>query len=458
VAGAVPIAILGHGTVGRTVLTEIVEHHHDIEPRYVLVQDLTKEGRDNLESTTFLTDYQQILDDPDVQVVVELMGGLDPAHTYIRSALDAGRNVVTANKAIIANHGRELLALASNKGKQLNFEAAVGGGLPLIRVVKQLRFDQSINLLAGILNGTTNFILSMMGTDRDYATALGIAQDKGLAELKPRLDVNGTDSAQKLAILTSLAFGTWVEPQKVAASGIVDEDDRCILYPQDIHFFHPSNDRLPHAYAPFQIKLLSVAEKRDGVIQLISGLALVAATNALSNVEQEFNALWVSGPGVQRQYYFYDPREYYFYGPGAGALPTATAVISGIADIIDHRDASEHLTPRNDFSGPQLPVVDQRSIMVHGYIRSISPDIPGVFQKKLNVLADFDLDVQEVHNVKVAIPGIPGEPDYIRIQPAAFGKVQSALAKLATLEGTVVSTPVFFRVEANLPTSGPIRF
>ena len=314
----VKIAVLGYGTVGSGVV-EVFEKNRqsicrkageEIEVKYVL--DLRDFPGDPVEKK-LVHDYQVILEDPEIQVVVETMGGLKPAYEFTKQALQAGKSVCTSNKELVAQHGAELMDIA--RGKQVNYlyEASCGGGIPIIRPLNTCLTADVIDEVSGILNGTTNYILTKMENDgTDFETALREAQDRGYAERNPEADVEGYDACRKIAILSSLAFGSRVDYQDIYTEGITRITAEDIKYARAIGT---------------SIKLLATSRRvENGVYAMVSPV-MIGAENPLYSVKGVFNAVFVHGNMLG---------DAMFYGQGAGKLPTASAVAADVVDCARH--------------------------------------------------------------------------------------------------------------------------
>ena len=317
----VNIAVLGYGTVGSGVVEVLRTNHESIDNKagehinlkYVL--DLREFPGDYIENV-LVHDYDVILKDEDVKVVVEVMGGVNPAYSFVKSALLAGKSVCTSNKELVAKHGAELLAIAAEHKVNFFFEASVGGGIPIIRPLCQCLAANYIEGIAGILNGTTNFILTMMIEEgMSFEEALKIAQEKGYAEKDPTADVEGHDACRKVCILASLAFGKHVYPNQVETEGITK------ISLEDVSYIENAGG---------VIKLLGqIKYINDNEIAAFVSPAVVYNGSQLASVKDVFNAILVRGDAVG---------DVCFYGPGAGKLPTASAVVADIIDCAKHSD------------------------------------------------------------------------------------------------------------------------
>ena len=347
----ISIALLGFGCVGSgtaEVLTEnkkLIEGRLGCEYQIKYILDL-REFPDSPFGSLVVHDFNTILNDPEVSVVAEMMGGSHPAYDFTKACLEAGKSVVTSNKEVVANFGVELCELAAKNGVRYMFEASVGGGIPVIRPMMTDLASNKIDKINGILNGTTNFILtSMRDLGKSFDEALREAQALGYAEANPAADVEGKDAARKTVILGAIATGKLVSPDVISTEGItkIELDDVNLA-----------------AELGYSIKLIGHAEDKNGkLLALVSPMA-VPATNPLSRIDGVFNGILVNANMVG---------EVMFYGPGAGKLPTASAVVADIVDVIAKRDVpptpvgwvsaeAEDITPLDDYVCPRLVIVD----------------------------------------------------------------------------------------------------
>lgn len=313
------IAILGFGVVGSGAVQVLTQNKNIIEERtkekvnikYIL--DLRTFPGNPFEHL-IVHDFNIILNDPEVDIVAEMMGGSHPAYDFSKACLEAGKSVVTSNKEVVSNFGTELLEIAKKNGVSYLFEASVGGGIPVIRPMINDLGANNITTVSGILNGTTNYILTKMDTEgADFATVLKDAQAKGYAEANPAADVEGIDAARKIVILAALSFGKLISPKAIHADGITS------ITREDVAIAR----RMGYA-----VKLIGHARKIDGKILAMVSPRLIPSSNPLSSVNDVFNGILVGGDMVN---------EVMFYGPGAGKLPTASAVCGDIVDIMAHK-------------------------------------------------------------------------------------------------------------------------
>lgn len=323
----VSVAIMGHGVVGSGVAEILINHSERIEKavktpvnvKYIL--DLR--SFDSLPySEKFIKDFEIILNDDEVKVVAEVMGGVNPAYDFVKKCLQKGKSVVTSNKELVAAKGAELIKIAEENNANFLFEASVGGGIPVLRPLVQCLAANEIIEIAGILNGTTNYILNKMIVDNmDFESALKLAQDKGYAEKNPAADIEGHDACRKLCILAALAFGNHVYPEQIKTEGITD------ITLDDVE----AADSFNHV-----IKLIAHTKRLgNGKISAFVRPTLVSRDCILSGVDGVFNAVLVTGDQTG---------EVMFYGKGAGKEATASAVVADIIDCIKHLDARKYLS------------------------------------------------------------------------------------------------------------------
>ncbi|MGZ3460003.1 MAG: homoserine dehydrogenase [Archangium sp.] len=377
------IALLGLGNVGLGTYRILTGHAKDIERRlgarvrvrHVLVRDASKPRPEDVPARLITHDMKAILEDPEVAVVVELMGGLSPAREYLEQAIASGRHVVTANKALLSAQGEALFSQAVARGVDVHFEGAVCGGIPIIRTLREALASDRVEALTGIVNGTTNFILSAMADEgASYADALRRAQELGYAEADSTLDVSGMDAAQKLCLLASLAFSARVSPASILVEGITS------LTPTDITYGRE---------AGYVLKLLARARRAPEGLDVRVHPAFIPAASPLADVSSAFNAVLLQSAALGGSLYS---------GRGAGALPTGSAVVS---DIID--------TCRNLLAGvsgrlplPCSPHVQDVPLLPSGerrgpvYLRFSVSDEPGVLGRIASVLGEKGVSINSV--------------------------------------------------------------
>ena len=383
--GGCGVAVVGCGTVGGGVATLLtrdgealarrvgraIELRHVVDIHFDHARAIgLDEGLWRLSSKP--GDYDKVLADPDVHVVCELIGGLKAARVVIEKAIAARKHVVTANKALLAHAGVELFAQARQAGVTISFEASCGGGIPIIRALYDGLIANRIDALYGIVNGTCNYILSSMTQQgKSYAQALKEAQAGGLAEADPTLDVAGTDSAHKLCILAGLAFGGRVDVDAIPVRGI-DQLELCdILYGQELGYV---------------VKLLAIAQRQGDGVALRVQPAFISQQHPLAWVNGPFNAVSVYGHATGHTMY---------YGRGAGAMPTASAVVADLVSVATGTAArvADALSIWPDRQGPQRPAKDVHS---RYYIRLLAEDRPGVFAQIASILAEHNISISSV--------------------------------------------------------------
>ncbi|NHM27954.1 homoserine dehydrogenase [Desulfofundulus sp. TPOSR] len=376
----IKVALLGLGTVGRGVYRILTGNAVNIahkvgapvEISRILVRDLTRDRGILLDPALLTDNYQDILDDPEIDIVVEVMGGIHPALDYVMAALKRGKSVVTANKDMIALHGKELFAAAAASGAGLLFEGSVAGGIPIIRPLKQCLAANRIQEIMGIINGTTNYMLSKMTREGvDFDRALREAQAKGYAEADPTADVEGLDAARKLAILASIAFNSRVTLNDVYVEGISKITARDIAYARELNYV---------------IKLLAIAKETSEGIEVRVHPTMIPQNHPLASVNDVFNAIFVRGDAVG---------DTMFYGRGAGELPTGSAVA---ADIMDAARHIIHKVP--GFIGctcyEEKPIKPMALTESKFYIRLMVADRPGVLASIAYAFGDKEVSLASV--------------------------------------------------------------
>ena len=371
------VGILGGGTVGGTLARKLLSEREtiaaksgvDLELVSVAVRDQSRERLFPAQYVT--TDLRSVVENPDVNLVVELMGGLDPAGELVLAALAAGKPVVTANKALIAARGPEIFEAATTAGVSILFEAAVGGGIPLIRPLSESLAGERLNRLLGIVNGTTNFILSAMDADgAPYAEVLAEAQRLGYAEADPTADVGGGDAAAKATILAGLAFGVWVGADSVYTEGIDGIDTQDLEFARDLGYC---------------VKLLAVAEELEHGVSVRVHPSLVPLEHPLANVRGAHNAVFMEGPDIG---------DLLFMGPGAGGGPTATAVLGDVIDAARDLLAGTRVAPRVRLG--EGSTVAFSEISSQWYIRLEVADAPGVLASIAGAFGEHGVSIRSV--------------------------------------------------------------
>ena len=378
----VNIGLLGLGTVGGGTLNVLVRNADEISRRTGMeirvhcaaAKSYDPSGLDGLESVTIYDDAGKVLTDPDVDIVVELIGGYSPAREFVLEAIANGKHVVTANKALIAMHGEEIFAAARDKGVTVAFEAAVAGGIPIIKSIREGLAGNRIEWLAGIINGTGNFILTeMRDKGREFADVLTEAQELGYAEADPTFDVEGIDAAHKLAILGSLAFGMPLKFDETYTEGITQIEPRDVAYAGELGY---------------RIKHLGIARRTQKGVELRVHPTLIPHKRLLANVDGVMNAVLVKGDMVGPTLY---------YGAGAGSLPTASAVVADIIDLARSLGCPESFVPTQGYSSDsieEIAVLPIGEVETSFYLRMLAHDEPGVMAEVSTTLAEAGISIE----------------------------------------------------------------
>jgi homoserine dehydrogenase len=382
----VNVGLLGWGTVG-TGVVKVLQSSQDLLARRAGVPirlkkiadlDLARDRGVQVDPKMLTTKAQEVIQDPDIHIVVELIGGEEPARTFILQALKAGKHVVTANKALLATHWDEIHRTAIEAGTEIYFEASVGGGIPVVQAINDGLAANHIRSIYGIINGTSNYILTEMGKGEDYQVTLKKAQQQGYAEADPTLDVEGGDTMHKLVILASMAFGRWIRPEEVHVEGITR------ITAQDIIYAREEFDRV--------IKLLGIAKQTpDGRIQVRVQPTLIPSPHLLASVKGVYNGIYVVGDAVG---------PVLFYGKGAGEMQTASAVVSDIIFIsrnihmnVAGKVPSVVYRPEEQ---QQLTVDAMEDLVSEYYLRFNVRDQAGVIAKISSVLGEKGISIASV--------------------------------------------------------------
>jgi len=382
----IQIGMIGAGVVGQGVIRVLNDNARRIEARLgaalnirkIAVRSPNRQRDVDVPPGLITNNPAEILQDPQIDVVVELMGGVDPASSYVRQAIEAGKPVVTANKALLAEQGHKLIELAEQRGVDLYFEAAVAGGVPIIRVLREALASDEVISLRGIVNGTSNYILSAMQQHKlDFKEALSQAQKAGFAEADPTLDVSGGDAAHKLTLLATLAFGANVLPSQISTESISD------VSATDIDFAHRFG---------YVIKSLAVARWVDNKkLELRVGPTLVSEHDVLASIHGALNAVYIEGKMLG---------PCLLSGYGAGALPTATSVVSDIIDVGRNlRSGAKGRVPVRSVRGEfleDIAVEDPGSNVGSYYLRFAVQDQPGVLGNIATILGRHDVSIEHM--------------------------------------------------------------
>jgi homoserine dehydrogenase len=424
----IQVGLMGLGTVGSGVFHVLQRNQEEILRRAGRGIELAVVSRRDLEraraivgtQTDIVADAREIIANPDIDIVVELIGGTGIAKTLVMEAIAAGKHVVTANKALIATHGTEVFAAAHAKGVMVGFEAAVAGGIPIIKALREGLTANRIEWIAGIINGTTNFILSeMRDKGLDFATVLKEAQRLGYAEADPTFDIEGVDAAHKATIMSAIAFGVPVQFDKAHVEGITKLQASDIKYAEQLGY---------------RIKLLGITKRRDQGIELRVHPTLVPAKRLIANVEGAMNAVVVQGDAVGTTLY---------YGKGAGSEPTASAVVADLVDITRlHTADPDHRVPHLAFQPDAMadtPILPMAQVVTSFYLRLRVADEAGVLSKITTILAEHDISIDAVLQRESA-EGEKSTDLIILTHDTVEGRMRDAQAKMQALSS--VQAPI----------------
>ncbi len=427
------VGLLGFGTVGSGTAKILVENRDVIEARlgatlelkWIVDLDIETDRGVSVDKKVLTTDAGQVISDPEVDIVVELVGGYEPAKTFILQAIKNGKHIVTANKALLASYGDEIFSAASDKGVEVGFEASVGGGIPLIRSIKEGLIANRIQGLFGILNGTANYILTKMTNEGSpFSEVLKEAQALGYAEADPTFDVEGIDAAHKLTILLSIAYGVPIDFDSVYIEGISK------ITPLDIMFIKEFG---------YRIKLLAISKDDGHAIEARVHPTLIPANSLLANVNEAYNALYITGDAVGNVM---------LYGPGAGMMPTGSAVVSDLVDI--GRNVLTGAVGRVPYIGYQPSNVKRRLIKssedlnAKYYFRFSAHDRPGVLSKIAGILGKHGISIKSVHQKGRDLVG--AVPIVMITHEAKEAAVHLALSEIDELD-VVKDKTILIRIE-----------
>lgn len=428
------IGLIGLGTVGSGV-ADILRRNGDLIKRRlgvpveivkVVRRDPNKPLPSGLSPEALATDIREVIENPDVDIVVEVMGGLEPAKGYILRAIGNGKHVVTANKALLAVSGEDLYRAASRQGVDLCFEGSVCGGIPVIKALREGLTANRIESIYGIVNGTSNFIVSKMSLEgKEFKEVLREAQELGYAEADPTYDIEGIDAAQKLAILVNIAFGTPVDFKEVYTEGISG------ILPLDINYARELN---------YRVKLLAIAKMREGSIEARVHPTLVPGSHLIATVDGVFNAVYITGDAVGPTL---------FYGRGAGDLPTGSAVVGDIIDVARNILKGGHgrVPPASFREENRVPlrILGIDEIVSMYYFRFTVLDMPGVLSRISGILGEHKISIASVIQKERKEGG--DVPLVMMTHEAVERNVKSALQEIDRLP-VVSGKTVMIRVEA----------
>jgi homoserine dehydrogenase len=391
----VNVGIIGFGTVGAGTARILLRKRRELENRLgfpVVLKNIadldTRRDRGiSLPAGLLIKDAQKILNDPGIDIVVELIGGIHPAKEFILHAIRNGKHIVTANKALLATEGREIFRSAGKSRVDIGFEASVAGSIPIIKVVRESLIGNNIQSIYGIINGTANYILTKMTEGGiDFTTALGEAQELGYAEADPTFDIEGIDSAHKLTILASLSFGIPFSFRKIYTEGITK------ITPLDIQFASEFG---------YKIKLLAIAKQDGKDIEVRVHPTMLPKDHLIASVNGVFNAIYIEGDAIGSQLY---------YGKGAGEMPTGSAVVSDIADIARNirTGATDRISGAEMPEFPDLKIKKMEDIRTCYYLRFSALDKPGVLSRISGILGGHNISIksmiQKGRKIEKAVP------------------------------------------------------
>ncbi len=433
----IKVGLVGFGTVGSGVAKILQENARRLERRVgakitlkkIADIDVETDRGIKLKAGVLTPRAEEVIDDPDIGIVMELIGGIEPAKSFILRAIQKKKHIVTANKALLALHGDEIFRAAQRYDVDVNFEASVGGGIPLIRSIKEGLVANRIQSIFGILNGTSNYILSKMtDEERNFQDVLKEAQARGYAESDPTYDVEGIDAAHKLSILIRLAFGTPFQLKDVFISGISE------ITAHDIQFVREFG---------YRIKLLAIAKLDQGKLEARVHPTLIPQSHLLSTVDGVFNAIYIKGDAVGPTL---------FYGQGAGKMPTGSAVVSDLVELgrnllIQAKGRRVPLLSYQKASIERIPLKKIEDVVMPYYMRFAALDRPGVLSKISGILGRNDISISSViqkgRKIKGAVPIV------MMTHEAKERNVRQALEKIGQLN-VIAGKTTLLRVENEL--------
>ncbi|HEY3269312.1 MAG TPA: homoserine dehydrogenase [Armatimonadota bacterium] len=423
----IDIGILGLGTVGSGTYRTLTENAEAIERRVgapVRVKKIAVAHPDRprpvtLERGVLTGDPYEVINDPEISIICELIGGVQPAYTYIRQAFARGKHVVTANKELLAKHGAEVLGEAEERGLDCLFEGAVAGGIPVIGPLRMSLTGNRIERIEGIVNGTTNYILTRMAQEhKDFAEVLADAQRLGYAEADPSADVDGWDAAYKMCILASIAMGAHVDLAEVHPEGISKITER------DFEFAHELG---------FTIKLLGVAKRNNGRLEVRVHPAMLPKRHPLASVDDVFNAVFVSGSSVG---------DVMFYGRGAGSMPTGSSVAGDVIEISRNVIAGARNCYQKLHFDP-IPIVPLADVVNRFYLRLRVSDRPKTLSSVAGAMGDHDVSIARVAQHEMA----DGDAEIVLItHPTPESNIRAAIAQIEAQDADCAALNVI-RVE-----------
>jgi homoserine dehydrogenase len=372
----VKIGIIGLGVVGSSVVKALKKHSALIAKRSGVRLEITKASdilnKKTLVGSAYTKNAHEVINDPEISILIETMGGVNPAKQFVLSAIRSGKHIVTSNKELIAKHGKEIIDAAKKTGVRVLFEASVCGGIPILRSIRESFAANDISEISGIVNGTTNYILSKMTKDGiSFETALKQAQRLGFAEADPKMDIDGSDAAYKAAILAYVSSGSFVDPADIFKEGISGISAEDIEYAREIGYV---------------IKLLAIIKIRNNEMEVRVHPTLIEKDHPLAGVSDNYNAVFVKGDAVGKSM---------FYGEGAGGPPTASAVLSDVIEIAENLGGCCTTEPYYP-PAKKMKIKDIGEIRSRYYIRLETPDTPGVLARISGVFSKKKISIQDV--------------------------------------------------------------
>jgi homoserine dehydrogenase len=433
----IKVGLIGFGTVGSGVVKILQKNYRLINKRMgarIILKriadiDIKTDRGVRLKSGILTRKADDVINDPEIDILMELIGGDEPAKTFILKAIRKGKHIVTANKALLALHGDEIFKEAHRFGVDVNFEASVGGGIPVIRSIKEGLVANRIQSIFGILNGTSNYILSKMTDEgRNFKEVLREAQEKGYAEADPTYDIEGIDAAHKLTILIRLAFGTSIQFKEIMTGGISE------ITPLDIQFSREFG---------YRIKLLAIAKIDKGRIEARVHPTMIPEVHLLSTIEGVFNAIYIKGDAVGPTL---------FYGQGAGQMPTGSAVVSDLVELgrnvlIRASGRRVPLLSYQESAIEKIPLKKMDDVVMPFYMRFSALDRPGVLSKISGILGKNDISIASVIQKGRQVNG--AVPIVMMTHEAKEKNVHRALKEIDRL-GMILGKTIFIRVENEL--------
>ena len=426
---SISIGLMGLGVIGSGVAKALEERSEAIANqvgcplrlRRILEKDLAKTRASGMNPDLFTQDAAQVIGDPEIDIVIEVLGGDRPAYDFIKEALGRGKHVITSNKEVMAKHFSEFISLAKENRVDILYEASVGGGIPLIAPFKQDLLANEISAIHAIINGTTNYILTRMASEGlDFSTALAQAQELGYAEADPTNDIEGIDAAYKLSILAALAFHIEVRPEDIHHEGISRLSSHDFRYARELGY---------------EIKLLAIAKERDGSIEVRVHPVFLPQGLLLAKVDGVYNAIQVEGDLVGR---------ILFYGQGAGPSPTSSAVLADVIDVAQRLNRGINISPTLKLD-PTKRLKPISEIETRYYLRMSTLDRPGVLAQISKILGDNQISISSVIQKETDIASQTAQI-VLMTYPARESAMQQAMGEIGRLD-VVSEVSNFIRVE-----------